>query len=85
MQVISGRLDKPTVHFETPSSSKIQKEIEQFISWFNKIHQPDNNSLLPLVKTGITHLYFVCIHPFEDGNGRITRALAEKSIALSTG
>jgi len=85
MQVVSGRLDKPTVHFEAPPSNKMQEEMEQFIIWFNKIHHPDNSSMLPLAKAGLTHLYFVCIHPFEDGNGRIARALAEKSIALSTG
>jgi Fic family protein len=85
MQVVSGRLDKPTVHFEAPPSDTMETEMEQFITWFNEIHQPNNNSMLPLVKAGLTHLYFVCIHPFEDGNGRIARALAEKSIALSTG
>ena len=85
MQVVSGRLDKPTIHFEAPPSEKMEAEMEQFISWFNKIHHPDNTSMLPLAKAGITHLYFVCIHPFEDGNGRVGRALTEKSIALSTG
>lgn len=85
MQVVSGRLDKPTVHFEAPPSDKMQTEMEQFITWFNDIHHPNNTTHLPLVKAGLTHLYFVCIHPFEDGNGRIARALAEKSIALSTG
>jgi Fic family protein len=85
MQVVSGRLDKPTVHFEAPPSDKMQTEMEQFVTWFNEIHHPNNTTHLPLVKSGLTHLYFVCIHPFEDGNGRIARALAEKSIALSTG
>lgn len=85
MQVVSGRLDKPTIHFEAPPSNIINKEMEQFVNWFNDVHKPDNNStLLPLIKSGIAHLYFVCIHPFEDGNGRIARAIAEKSIALST-
>jgi Fic family protein len=85
MQVVSGRLDKPTVHFEAPPSDKMQGEMEQFINWFNEIHHPKNTNMLPLAKASMTHLYFVCIHPFEDGNGRIARALAEKSIALSTG
>jgi Fic family protein len=83
MQVVSGGLDKPTIHFEAPLSNHIQSEMDQFITWFNEVHHPKNKSILPLVKAGITHLYFVCIHPFEDGNGRIARALAEKSIALS--
>ncbi|MFC2109942.1 Fic family protein [Bacteroidota bacterium] len=85
MQVVSGRLDKPTVHFEAPPSNRMTEEMEQFITWFNEIHDPKYSKMLPLVKAGLAHLYFVCIHPFEDGNGRIARALAEKSIALSTG
>lgn len=85
MQVVSGRLDKPTVHFEAPPSKIVQKEMSQFITWFNKVHEPENTSILPLVKAGLSHFYFVSIHPFEDGNGRIARAIAEKSIALSTG
>jgi Fic family protein len=62
----------------------VKEEMEQFVSWFNTIHN-SKNTMLPLVKSGLSHLYFVCIHPFEDGNGRVGRALAEKSIALSTG
>ena len=85
MQVVSGRLDKPNIHFEAPPSNRVEEEMEQFVSWFNTIHNPKNTDMLPLVKAGLTHLYFVCIHPFEDGNGRIARAIAEKSIALSMG
>lgn len=85
MQVVSGRLDKPTVHFEAPPSEDMQNEMEQFITWFNRFHLEEPDALLPIVKAGITHLYFVSIHPFEDGNGRIARALAEKSISLSIG
>ena len=85
MQVVSGRLDKPRVHFEAPPSKQVPKEMEQFINWFNAVHRAESKfEKLPLVKTGIAHLYFVSIHPFEDGNGRIGRAIAEKSIALST-
>ncbi|GAA3643791.1 Fic family protein [Flavivirga jejuensis] len=85
MQVISGRLDKPTVHFEAPPSSRMNEEMEQFISWFNKTHESEEKSMLPLVRAGVAHLYFVCVHPFEDGNGRIGRAVAEKSISKSMG
>lgn len=85
MQVVSGRLDRPTVHFEAPPSRKIPNEMEQFIVWFNTFHLERPNALLPIVKAGISHLYFVSIHPFEDGNGRISRALSEKSISLSVG
>ena len=85
MQVVSGRLDLPKVHFEAPPSKIVPDEMERFIHWFNHTHQNDSNQKLrPLAKAGIAHLYFVCIHPFEDGNGRIGRAIAEKSIAQST-
>ena len=84
MQVVSGRLDKPTIHFEAPPSEYVPIEMEKFITWFHKVHHPEYTQLMPLAKASITHLYFVCIHPFEDGNGRIARALAEKSIAISS-
>jgi len=85
MQVVSGRLDRPTVHFEAPPSERVYSEMEQFITWFNEVHYNNNDlDMFPLIKSGIAHLYFVSIHPFEDGNGRIGRAIAEKSIALST-
>ncbi len=84
MQVVSGRLDKPKVHFEAPPSNQVHNEMEQFILWFKDVHcDKSSTEILPLVKAGIAHLYFVSIHPFEDGNGRIGRAIAEKSIALS--
>ncbi|MDG1729182.1 MAG: Fic family protein [Algibacter sp.] len=85
MQVVSGRLDKPTVHFEAPPSKNMRVAMKQFISWFNTSNSKTGKNVLPLAKAGITHLYFVCIHPFEDGNGRIARALTEKSIAQSIG
>ncbi len=84
MQVVSGRLDNPNVHFEAPPSKQVPKEMEQFILWFNTIHiESERLNMLPLAKAGMAHLYFVSIHPFEDGNGRIGRAIAEKSLALS--
>ncbi|WP_281988974.1 Fic family protein [Aquimarina aggregata] len=84
MQVVSGRLDNPNVHFEAPPSNQMPKEMEQFIRWFHNNHFEQKQELLPIAKAGMAHLYFVCIHPFEDGNGRIGRAIAEKSITLST-
>lgn len=85
MQVVSGPLDKPSVHFEAPPSHKMKEEMDQFMNWFNNTNTIHKKEILPLAKAGITHLYFVCIHPFEDGNGRIARALTEKSIAKSIG
>lgn len=85
MQVVSGRLDKHIVHFEAPPSSDMIQEMENFVKWFNTVHFRNENDILPLAKAGMVHLYFVSIHPFEDGNGRIARALVEKSISLSIG
>lgn len=81
MQVVSGNIDKPKVHFEAPSSKDVPKEMEQFILWFNKTAPNGSEPLPPLVRASICHLYFVCIHPFEDGNGRIGRALVEKALS----
>ena len=78
MQVISGRLDVPTVHFEAPPSKRVHKEMGKFIAWFN-----DSVTLPALTRASIAHLYFESIHPFEDGNGRIGRCLVEKSLAQS--
>lgn len=83
MQVVSGRLDRQTVHYEAPPSKAMKKEMETFVSWFNQIHRQNDDTILPLAKAGITHFYFLAIHPFEDGNGRIARALSEKSISMS--
>ena len=81
MQVVSGRLDKPTVHFEAPPSSRVPLEMARFIDWFNAGAANGKEALPPLTRAGIAHLYFESIHPFEDGNGRIGRALAEKALA----
>src|SRR5271155_4395340 len=85
MQVVSGPIHKRTVHFEAPPSSHVPDEMKQFIIWFNDTAPEGKNPLSPLTRAGIAHLYFVCVHPFEDGNGRIGRALAEKSLAQSLG
>ena len=85
MRVVSGRIDKPKIHFIAPPASKIQKEMDQFISWFNRTAPGGKASLPPLIRAGIAHLYFVTIHPFEDGNGRIARALTEKSLSQNLG
>jgi Fic family protein len=78
MQVVSGALGKEKVHFQALDSILVKKEMNQFLDWFN------NNSKIELViKAAIAHLWFVTIHPFEDGNGRITRALTDMLLAQS--
>ncbi|OWV92713.1 cell filamentation protein Fic [Rhizobium sp. R72] len=85
MQIVSGRLDKPTIHFEAPPSRQIAAEMETFIAWFNQSGPTDQTPLQALTRAAVGHLYFESIHPFEDGNGRIGRALAEKSLAQNIG
>ena len=85
MQVVSGPIHKPTVHFEAPPSSRVPDEMKQFVNWFNDTAPGGKTPLSPLTRAGVSHLYFVSIHPFEDGNGRIGRALAEKSLAQNLG
>ncbi len=75
MQIVSHRYDVKTVYFEAPPSNRIFQEMDAFITWFN---QPSD---LTLVKAAIAHVYFESIHPFEDGNGRIGRALVEKILS----
>ncbi|GAB1855410.1 Fic family protein [Flavobacteriaceae bacterium MHTCC 0001] len=78
MQVVSGAMGKEKVHFEAPSSDKIPSEMTKFIEWIENENQID-----PVLKSAIAHLWFVTIHPFEDGNGRITRAITELLLARS--
>ena len=77
MQVVSGPIGRKRVHFEAPPSEKIDTEIKKFIKWWQK---PPKN-LDGLLRAGIAHFYFVTIHPFEDGNGRIARALTDMALA----
>lgn len=85
MQVVSGPVYNPKIHFEAPPSGRLHKEMNIFIEWFNTSNPKSKTPLSPLIRAGIAHLYFVCIHPFEDGNGRIARALAEKSLSQCIG
>ncbi len=81
MQVVSGAIYSPRVHFEAPPAASVPKEMARFVKWFNR-----SAATLPAVtRAGIAHLYFESIHPFEDGNGRIGRAISEKALAQSTG
>jgi Fic family protein len=85
MQVVSGAMYEPTVHFEAPPSSRMAEEMKTFIEFFEQSKEGGKQALPALARAGIAHLYFVSIHPFEDGNGRIGRAVAEKSLAQSLG
>lgn len=85
MQVVSGAIHEPVVHFEAPPSTRLASEMDAFIDRFNAGGPSGRHPLPALTRAGIVHLYFVCIHPFEDGNGRVGRALAEKSLAQSLG
>ncbi|WP_444988901.1 Fic family protein [Halomonas mongoliensis] len=79
MQVVSGRLDRPRVHFEALPREGLEHEVEQFLVWFEASrHDP---ALDPLVRAGLAHFWFVTLHPFEDGNGRIARAIADRALA----
>ncbi|PWE40369.1 DUF4172 domain-containing protein [Pseudomonas prosekii] len=79
MQVVSGRLDRPTVHFEAPPRAGLEQQLETFLVWFDSTrHQPD---LDPLLRAGIAHFWFVTLHPFDDGNGRLTRTIADLALA----
>ncbi|TPV28837.1 Fic family protein [Pantoea anthophila] len=79
MQVVSGRIDRPTVHFEAPPRDGLEPQLAQFIAWFNQSQQ--DVMLDPLLRAAICHLWFVTLHPFDDGNGRITRALTDLALA----
>ncbi|MGE5306568.1 MAG: Fic family protein [Alphaproteobacteria bacterium] len=81
MQIVSGPIGNPTIHFEAPPSAVVEKEMEGFVNWFNDTAPRGNMALPALTRAGVAHLYFVTIHPFEDGNGRIGRGLAEKVLS----
>lgn len=85
MQVVSGGREFPKVHFEAPPSSKVAREMARFVKWFNRTAPGGASPLPALTRAGIAHLYFESIHPFEDGNGRIGRGIAEKALAQSLG
>ncbi len=85
MQIVSGIAGRERVHFEAPPSARVSQEMDAFVAWFNDTAPGGQYALPALARAGITHLYFESIHPFEDGNGRIGRAMAEKSLAQSLG
>lgn len=80
MQIVSGPAGRHKVHYEAPAAARIEIEMQKFLAWFDVNTKED-----PLLKAGIAHLWFVTIHPFEDGNGRVARAIAEMCLARSDG
>jgi len=80
MQVVSGPIGRQKAHYEAPPSTRIPGEMKRFLKWFEK---PGNTD--PLFIAGLAHLWFVTIHPFDDGNGRIARAIADMALARSEG
>jgi len=76
MQVVSGPMGRERVHFEAPAADRLQHEVSVFLDWFGAA-----NGIDPVLKAGIAHFWFVTIHPFEDGNGRISRAIADMALA----
>ena len=76
MQVVSGTMGREVVHYEAPPAPRVEQEMRAFLDWFNA--RPDTD---PVLKAGLAHLWFVTIHPFDDGNGRIARAIADMALA----
>lgn len=80
MQVVSGPIGREHVHFEAPDAARVDEEMRAFLDWFE-----GDVAIDPVIKAGVTHLWFVTIHPFEDGNGRIARAVADLALTRSEG
>lgn len=83
MQIVSGALHAPRVHFEAPPSDRVPAEMARFIAWFNASGPKGGTPLPAITRAAVAHLWFETIHPFEDGNGRLGRAIAEKALAQS--
>ncbi|MDF2818920.1 MAG: cell division protein Fic [Stenotrophomonas rhizophila] len=79
MQVVSGRIDRPVVHFEAPPREGLEDHVAEFLAWFASSRS--DATLDPLLRAGIAHFWFVTLHPFDDGNGRLTRALTDLALA----
>ena len=79
MEVVSGPVGKEHVHFQAPPAARLDAEMKAFLNWFNG----NSDNMDPVLKAGLAHLWFVTIHPFDDGNGRIARAIADMALARS--
>ncbi len=76
MQIVSGAMGKEKIHYEAVPANKVKEEMEKFLKWFN-----DNSTIDPVIKSAIAHFWFIIIHPFDDGNGRIARAISDLMLA----
>ncbi|MGV8091578.1 MAG: Fic family protein [Mangrovibacterium sp.] len=80
MQVVSGAMGKEKVYYEAPKADQVESEMNKFLKWFNNASETD-----PVLKAAISHFWFITIHPFDDGNGRIARAITDMQLARSDG
>lgn len=85
MQVVSGPLGRERVHFQAPEAKRLKSEMNNFLRWFNFSSENKNKEIDPVLRSAIAHLWFVTLHPFEDGNGRIARAIADMQLARADG
>jgi Fic family protein len=81
MQIVSGPISHPRVHFEAPPAERVPDQMVQFWSWLDQSSRQGKQPLLPVARAGLAHIWFESIHPYEDGNGRIGRAISEKLLA----
>lgn len=78
MQVVSGAMGKERVHFQAPDAARLPEEMQRFCKWFN-----EDSPIDPVIKAGVAHIWFISIHPFDDGNGRIARAITDMQLSKS--
>lgn len=83
MQIVSGPIHRPKVHFEAPPAAKVGREMKRFFAWVDRSGPDGPSPLPPLTRAGLAHIWFESIHPYEDGNGRIGRAVSERLLAQS--
>ncbi|PLW81240.1 hypothetical protein CWI75_16540 [Kineobactrum sediminis] len=86
MQIVSGPYGREKVHYEAPPATQVPEEMARFIAWYNKISPSKSDKKIPgIARAGIAHLWFEVIHPFDDGNGRVGRAIADHTLSQSLG
>ncbi|GAB1481806.1 Fic family protein [Treponema sp.] len=85
MRVISGPMGREKIHYEAPPAAQLPQEIGRFLAWFNADKLSDTGGTDPILVSALAHLWFVTLHPFDDGNGRISRAIAELALARADG